>query len=115
MSAKDYRSTDADAREITAALSEAIRGERLKRNWPLAPYTTFKVGGAADFFVEVRNEKELLAVLRAAKQWKLPVTMLGGGSNVLIGDRGIRGLVVRSRHGEISRPSAATVRALRFL
>ena len=111
MSSKDYLLTEADKREITTALSEATRLERVHRNWSLAPYTTFKVGGAADFFVEVRNEKELLAVLQAAKQWKLPVTMLGGGSNVLIGDRGIRGLVVRSRHGEISRPSAATVRA----
>lgn len=111
MSAKDYRSTDADAREITAALSEAIRVERLKRNWPLAPYTTFKVGGTADFFVEVNSEIELLTVIDIAKQWKLPVTMLGGGSNVLIGDRGVRGLVVRFRHGAVSRPSADIVRA----
>lgn len=111
MRAKDYLLTEVNEREITNELSEATRLERVHRNWSLAPYTTFKVGGAADFFVEVRNEKELLAVVQIAKERTLPITVFGGGSNVLIGDRGIRGLVVRSRHGEICQSSAETVRA----
>tara|TARA_B100000686_G_scaffold289831_2_gene316826 strand:+ start:22476 stop:23435 length:960 start_codon:yes stop_codon:yes gene_type:complete len=104
-------STDLEALEIAAALSEAVTVERVQRDCSLAQYTTFKVGGTADFFADVGSEKELLAVLQVARQRKLPVTMLGGGSNVLIGDGGIRGLVVRFRHGEVRRPGPDIVRA----
>ena len=111
MSAKEPKSTDVEAREISAALSEVITFEKVQRDFSLAPYTTFKVGGAADFFVEVSSEKDLLAVLQVANERKLPVTMLGGGSNVLIADGGIRGLVVRFRHGEVRRLRPDIVRA----
>ena len=111
MSVQEYRLSDLDGRNITETLSKVTGRERVQSNWPLAPYTTFKVGGQADFFVETRSEKEIVAVHQIANQLKLPITMLGGGSNVLIGDGGIRGLVVRARHGEISRQTAETVRA----
>ena len=57
MSAKEPKSTDVEAREISAALSEIITFEKVQRDFSLAPYTTFKVGGAADFFVEVSSER----------------------------------------------------------
>ena len=97
--------------DITAALSEVTDRERVQRDWVLAPYTTFRVGGSADYFVEVKTEKEAVAVIEVANEVHMPVTMLGGGSNVLISDRGIRGLVVRARHGKISRPTVDVVRA----
>jgi UDP-N-acetylmuramate dehydrogenase len=65
----------------------------------LAPLTTFRVGGPADWLAEPRGEAEILAVVNLARSCGVAVTMLGGGSNVLIGDRGIRGVVVRPRAG----------------
>src|SRR5262245_6206850 len=65
---------------------------------PLAPYTTMKVGGPADFFVEPRTPGELAATFRAARECDLPFRMLGSGANLLIRDEGVRGVVVRLTH-----------------
>ena len=70
--------------------------------------TTFKVGGPADLFVEPRSSEEIVMALRLAHAHGVPVTMLGGGSNVLVADAGIRGLVlVRA----VATSSARTTRA----
>jgi UDP-N-acetylmuramate dehydrogenase len=91
---------------------EQIVGEgRVASHMPLAPLTTFKVGGAADLLVEPHSGDELIAVLEAASETSVDVTVLGGGSNVLIGDGGIRGLVVRPRGGTIVQEGASIVRA----
>ncbi len=68
--------------------------ECVQEKVPLAPYTTLKVGGTADYFAEVTTEVELMEVIRWAKKEALPIIVLGGGSNVLIDDAGIRGVVV---------------------
>ncbi|MBI5613827.1 UDP-N-acetylmuramate dehydrogenase [Candidatus Gottesmanbacteria bacterium] len=68
----------------------------VKKDVLLAPYTTFKIGGPADLLVEARNREELVAFVLSARDMNIPITFLGGGSNLLIGDRGIRGLVVRN-------------------
>lgn len=68
---------------------------RIQENVPLAPLTTLGIGGAARFFVEVGNENELLAAMEFADQRRLPVFILGGGSNLLIADEGFPGLVIR--------------------
>jgi UDP-N-acetylmuramate dehydrogenase len=73
--------------------------------------TTFKVGGAADLFFEPRDSHELIEALELASRAEVPVTVLGGGSNVLIGDGGIRGLVVRPRLSSIALDSPGFVRA----
>ena len=78
-----------------------VSGERVRANAPLAPFTTFKVGGPADLLVEPKSGDELVRALQAASRRGVPITMLGGGSNVLVGDGGIRGLVVRPRGGVI--------------
>lgn len=111
MREQETSSDDFNGKHVIDVLSEATGRERIHRDWSLAPYTTFRVGGLADFFLEARTEKELVAVRKAASQLNIPVTMLGGGSNVLISDRGVRGLVVRARHGEICCPTADSVRA----
>jgi UDP-N-acetylmuramate dehydrogenase len=67
----------------------------IQENVLLAPFTTLQIGGAARFFVEVQREEELLAALDFAATRRLPVFILGGGSNVLIADEGFPGLVVR--------------------
>lgn len=61
---------------------------------PLAPLTTFGVGGAARYFVEVKSEDELREALAFAEERALPVFILGSGSNILVADEGFPGLVV---------------------
>lgn len=62
---------------------------------PLNNHTTFHIGGNADFFVRVGNVEELEKALLFARERSLPFTILGGGSNVLVSDEGIRGLVIQ--------------------
>jgi UDP-N-acetylmuramate dehydrogenase len=66
------------------------------REVPLAPLTTFGIGGCAEYFIEVRSRKEFIENIQCARFLGLKVLVLGGGSNVLVGDRGCRGLVVRN-------------------
>ncbi len=63
----------------------------------LAKHTYFKLGGPADFFVEAKTKEELIEAVRYAIDQKLPYLVLGGGSNVLIGDLGFHGLVIKNR------------------
>ena len=67
----------------------------IKQNIPLAPYTTLGVGAQAEYFCEVGTEAELREVVTWAEENKHVVTVLGGGSNVLVRDEGIQGLVLR--------------------
>jgi UDP-N-acetylmuramate dehydrogenase len=93
------------------ALRLAISADRVRSQVPLAPLTTFKVGGPAEWLVETRNSDEIVAALRLAHDAGVPVTLLGGGSNVLVGDAGVRGLVIRPRGGAVHRLDDARVRA----
>lgn len=62
---------------------------------PLAPFTTFKIGGPARYFLKVKTKAELVTALVEANQAKLPVFILGGGSDVLVHDKGFNGLVIK--------------------
>jgi UDP-N-acetylmuramate dehydrogenase len=86
-------------------------GERLRRDVPLAPMTTFKVGGPAELYLETTTEAELVDALAMARAAGVKVTMLGGGSNVLIADGGIRGLVIRPKGGVVTPIGDRLVRA----
>lgn len=57
--------------------------------------TTFKIGGKADLFIEPSNSRELQEILSVAKEGQIPVTVIGGGSNLLVSDNGVEGLVIR--------------------
>src|SRR4051812_37984885 len=92
------------------ALTSAF-GDRIGRGVVLAPFTTFRVGGPADYFIETRSSDEIVTALRIARTHGVRVTMLGGGSNVLIADGGIRGLVVRPRSGIVRHVDETHVRA----
>jgi UDP-N-acetylmuramate dehydrogenase len=88
----------ATATLLRAADREALRGifgERARFDEPLAPYTSWKIGGPADAFITAHDEDELAQLLRFVLRRRLPWWILGGGSNVLIGDGGVRGIVVR--------------------
>ncbi|HEX7079341.1 MAG TPA: UDP-N-acetylmuramate dehydrogenase [Candidatus Eisenbacteria bacterium] len=69
----------------------------LKRAEPLAPYTTFGIGGPADVLAEVYDERALQEVVREAIRTKTRWLLIGGGSNLLVGDTGYRGLVIVNR------------------
>jgi UDP-N-acetylmuramate dehydrogenase len=101
-------------RHPMTGFGETVRhafGDRVQANVPLAPLTTFRVGGPADWLFEPRSQDEIIAVLRLAHCAGVPVTLLGGGSNVLIADAGIRGLVLRPRGGAVEAIGTARVRA----
>jgi len=88
--------TTFDAVAIGSAIQRRI-GVKTSRDEPLARFTTMRVGGPADLFATVHNVHELRAIVRFARSRGLPHTMLGRGSNVVISDAGIRGLVIQNR------------------
>jgi UDP-N-acetylmuramate dehydrogenase len=69
----------------------------LRQDVPLAPLTTYKIGGPADLFVEVHSKDELVHAVLTAREAGMPSFLLGTGANILIGDKGIRGLVIHNR------------------
>ena len=95
---------------IRARLMDVFGG-RCRPDVPLAPMTTFKVGGPADWFLESSDPHDIVRAVAAGRQLGLPVTVLGGGSNVLVGGGGVRGLVVRLWHGKVSMVGPGVVRA----
>jgi UDP-N-acetylmuramate dehydrogenase len=81
-------------------LAERLGSERLERDVPLASMTTFRIGGRADVLYRARTAEELVAAITAARELGIDYFLLGVGANILIGDGGFRGLVVRSEvHG----------------
>jgi UDP-N-acetylmuramate dehydrogenase len=85
------------------SLIEELGAERVRRDEILAPYTTFKIGGPADLFYEPTTADELANAIQAARDFGMPWFLLGAGANILVGDRGFRGLVIRNlaRHMEV--------------
>ena len=84
---------------------------RARQAIPLAPLTTFRVGGPADWLVDVRGSDELRALVAIARDAGVALTVLGGGSNVLVADSGVRGIVARVHGGAVTRLDATTIRA----
>ena len=70
-------------------------GDRLRTRFPLAPFTTFRIGGPAALFLEPESEADLFAVSEAVRDSSIPLAILGKGSNVLVADDGFEGLVLR--------------------
>jgi UDP-N-acetylmuramate dehydrogenase len=91
MSVSDSR--DPHALERLAARLDL---RHLRKDEPLGPYTTFKIGGPADLLFEATSADALANAVLAARQEGVPYFVLGLGANVLIGDRGFRGLVIRN-------------------
>ncbi len=92
-------------------LRHAFGEARVAASAPLASYTTFRVGGPADWLITVHGGDEVRRAVSIAREARVPATVLGGGSNVLIADAGIRGIVIRMHGGEVSRAGRRTIRA----
>jgi UDP-N-acetylmuramate dehydrogenase len=97
--------------DFSGKLEHQFGRERVGRNVPLRAFTTFRVGGPAEWFVEPRGGDEIVAALDIAREAGVAVTLLGGGSNVLIADAGVKGLVVHPKGGEVARVDGTRVRA----
>jgi len=97
-----------------ASLAEKLRsagwGHRLRERMPLAPYTTFRLGGPADLAVEAASSAELQELWQMASDCGVACLVLGRGSNVLVSDRGVRGLVVLNRCSDWTLSSSGSLR-----
>ena len=76
-------------------LDQIIDKERVLVDEPMMKHTTFRVGGPADYFVMPTSAEEVKAVISLCKEEEVPYTIIGNGSNLLVGDKGIRGVVVQ--------------------
>ena len=83
--------------ELDSELRKA--GIAIERNVPLAPYTTFRIGGPADLLAVIQTTEEAAAAFRLAKQEGISVYVLGKGSNLLVADAGVRGLIITLGEG----------------
>ena len=72
-------------------------GDKVKENSPLAPYTSARIGGPADVLITADSADELARIIKLLWKQELDYIILGGGSNVLVSDRGVRGVVVLNR------------------
>ncbi|MBI3970998.1 MAG: UDP-N-acetylmuramate dehydrogenase [Chloroflexi bacterium] len=91
-----------DVLDLTYAI-----GLEVQRDVPLGPYTSLKIGGPADFFTRARGAAELVRCLDAAQRLGVPWLLVGGGSNMLVSDRGFRGLAIKiERPAHMRRHSA---------
>ena len=74
-------------------LAEIVSAEAILENEPMSKHTTFRIGGNADVFVSPKIS-QVADIIALAKEYEVPVTIVGNGSNLLVGDKGIRGLVI---------------------
>jgi UDP-N-acetylmuramate dehydrogenase len=100
-----------DPRAWKAALEPLLGPGLLQEDVPLAPFTTFRIGGPADLFVQARSAQELVTVLTHSRELGIPTFLLGRGANILVADAGFRGLVVRCQVGGIHFLDQGRVRA----
>lgn len=82
-------------KDFYSALLSIIQEECIKTNEEMSKHVTFKVGGTADYYVTVDSIEHLSAIIECCRMYKTPFYILGNGSNVLISDKGIRGLVIQ--------------------
>jgi len=93
----DFHTPTRDKVDFDKERLSALFGKELKEREPLARYTSARLGGPADYLVITENADELAHVVKSAWQADIKVFILGGGSNILISDAGVRGLVIVNR------------------
>ena len=80
-------------RDFYNKLAELVSAEAILENEPMSKHTTFRIGGNADMFVSPKIS-QVADIMKLAKEYDVPVTIIGNGSNLLVGDKGIHGLVL---------------------
>lgn len=81
--------------EIYSYCKDKLKISNIKMDEPMNLHTSFKIGGNADIFIKVSNIEELKSLLKFVKQNNIPLTVVGNGSNILVKDNGIRGIVLK--------------------
>ena len=81
--------------DILSSISEIIDEKRILRNEPMKKHTTFRIGGPADVLVKPATITEIEQVLQCCEEQAVPYYVVGNGSNLLVGDEGIRGVVLQ--------------------
>lgn len=81
--------------DICKELQKGIEKKRVLQNESMRNHTSFKIGGLADYFVTVQEVEELKFVLELSEKYDIPVTVIGNGTNLLVSDKGIRGIVLK--------------------
>lgn len=87
--------------KIYNELINIISKDRISLNEPMSKHTSFKIGGPADIFININELKELRNVLQIARKEKVAVTCIGNGTNILVKDKGIRGITIKLNFKDI--------------
>lgn len=82
--------------DFQTKLATIIPPHRIKHQEPMAPHTSFHTGGFAEYYCEVDKISDLMALIKISSEVEVPVTVIGGGSNVIVSDNGIEGLVIKN-------------------
>ncbi len=91
-----------ESAEIVKSLENIISKDLIKTNEPMKNHTSFKIGGPAEIYIKITSIEELQKVLEFAKKENIKITILGNGSNVLVSDKGIKGIVIKTNLKEIN-------------
>ena len=81
--------------ELGKKLLSILKEEQVKKDEPMKSHTTVRVGGPADYFVTPHTKEEIRQVIRLCKEEEIPFAVLGNGSNLLVGDKGFRGVIIQ--------------------
>lgn len=84
-----------------AQIRKELGENKVRKDEPLAPFTSIKIGGAADLFFEAETVDDLVNAVKCSNKHKVPFFLLGGGTNLLISDKGFPGLVIRNKTSNI--------------
>jgi len=91
-----------DYSALTKQIKKQLPGIDVHLNHPLAPYTTLKIGGPADLFINSTSHQQFISILKLLHQIKAPLPfIIGNGSNLLISDSGIRDIVIKNSNNHI--------------
>ena len=88
--------------EIYSYCKDKLKISNIKMDEPMNMHTSFKIGGNADIFIKVSNIEELKLILKFIKENNIKLTIIGNGSNILVKDNGIRGIVLKLNFKDIS-------------
>lgn len=87
--------------QICQELTKEVPSEQIYMSEPMSKHTTFRVGGNADIFIKVKNLEQLKFIIKVARKNGIHITIIGNGSNLLVKDNGIRGIVVKIEFEDI--------------
>lgn len=91
-----------ESAEIVKSLENIISKDLIKTNEPMKNHTSFKIGGPAEIYIKITSIEELQKILEFAKKENIKITILGNGSNVLVSDKGIKGIVIKTNLKDIN-------------